>query len=184
MTDKLVTHALMEGYKGRLMKGKYPVAVVFLRVPPNQVDVNVHPAKAEVRFINANMVHDALSATVTESLDSLDHTPWKTPPNKPIRTEAEEDLLRQPPSQESFASYAREEPSWIKAAAATPPRLPCTGPNPCTRPPGIPGRLPATIPLRLPPRRRREMRLFPDPLRRSPTRPPRLRRRKLRPKTR
>ncbi|ACL06170.1 DNA mismatch repair protein MutL [Desulfatibacillum aliphaticivorans] len=130
VTDKLVTHALMEGYKGRLMKGKYPVAVVFLRVPPDQVDVNVHPAKAEVRFVNGAMVHQALSSTVKESLDALDQTPWKSAPKPPVRTEANEDLLRQPPSQESFSSFVKEEPSWIKAAAATPPQAPMYRPEP------------------------------------------------------
>ncbi|MBI9075886.1 MAG: DNA mismatch repair endonuclease MutL [Desulfatibacillum sp.] len=124
VTDKLVTHALMEGYRGRLMKGKYPVAVIFLRVPPDQVDVNVHPAKAEVRFVNANMVHHSLSATVQDSLNSLDQVPWKSRPKQPVRTEVNEDLFSQPFSQESFSSYAKEEPSWIRAAAATPPQRP------------------------------------------------------------
>ena len=130
VTDKLVTHALMEGYRGRLMKGKYPVAVIFLRVPPDQVDVNVHPAKAEVRFVNANLVHHTLSSTVQDSLNSLDQVPWKSPPKQSVRTEVHEDIFEQPPSQESFDSYVREEPSWIQAAAATPAQSPMYRPEP------------------------------------------------------
>ena len=46
----LLSQALQEAYRGLLMTGKHPVAFVFLEVPPDAVDVNVHPTKAEVRF--------------------------------------------------------------------------------------------------------------------------------------
>ena len=48
--DKVVTHAVLHGYETLLMKGQYPAAIVFLEVPCAEVDVNVHPAKYEVRF--------------------------------------------------------------------------------------------------------------------------------------
>ena len=48
--DKMINKAIIEGYGQRLMKGLYPQAVVFLDVKPSVVDVNVHPAKQEVRF--------------------------------------------------------------------------------------------------------------------------------------
>ena len=48
--DRIITHALFEGFSGRLMKGKYPTAVIFINLSPDKVDVNVHPTKHEVRF--------------------------------------------------------------------------------------------------------------------------------------
>ncbi|HOM30312.1 MAG TPA: DNA mismatch repair endonuclease MutL, partial [Deltaproteobacteria bacterium] len=50
--DGMITAAIMGGYAGVLVKGSYPVAVVFIEVDPREVDVNVHPTKAEVRFRN------------------------------------------------------------------------------------------------------------------------------------
>ena len=48
--DRSLGHAMQEGYRGLLMTGRYAVAFLFLELPPDQVDVNVHPTKAEVRF--------------------------------------------------------------------------------------------------------------------------------------
>jgi DNA mismatch repair protein MutL len=48
--DRSLQHALTEAYRGLVMVGRYPVAFLFLEVDPDQVDVNVHPTKAEVRF--------------------------------------------------------------------------------------------------------------------------------------
>ena len=62
MRDKLVTHALLAGYSTLLMHGRYPGAVVFLDVPLDEVDVNVHPAKSEVRFRRGGAVHELLAA--------------------------------------------------------------------------------------------------------------------------
>ncbi len=66
--DKLIMHAVMEGYGQRLMKGRYPQAVVFLDVNPSLVDVNVHPAKQEVRLQQGRTIHDALIATIQRTL--------------------------------------------------------------------------------------------------------------------
>src|SRR5207245_2599242 len=68
--DKLVSHALVAGYSTLLMHGRYPAAVVFVNVPPEEVDVNVHPAKSEVRFRRGGAVHDLITRAVTERLRS------------------------------------------------------------------------------------------------------------------
>jgi DNA mismatch repair protein MutL len=49
-----LTSALLQAYHTLLMVGRYPLVIVFLEIPPEEVDVNVHPAKAEVRFRNAD----------------------------------------------------------------------------------------------------------------------------------
>src|ERR1041384_8337950 len=66
--DRLVARALAEGYRTVLPHGVYPSALLFLEVAPEEVDVNVHPAKTEVRFRRASAVADAVRESVRASL--------------------------------------------------------------------------------------------------------------------
>jgi DNA mismatch repair protein MutL len=66
--DRLVQHAILEGYRTLLEKRRYPVAVLFLDLPPEQVDVNVHPTKHEVRFRERQQVHDFVQQAVRTRL--------------------------------------------------------------------------------------------------------------------
>ncbi len=66
--ERLLTHAVIEGYGSRLMKGRYPYAVIFIEIDPALVDVNVHPAKQEVRFHQNRLVHEAVKTVVEEIL--------------------------------------------------------------------------------------------------------------------
>ncbi len=70
--DRVVRHAIISGCGSRLMKGRFPVAVLFLDLPPEQVDVNVHPAKHEVRFVRQRAVHQAVSRAVSMALAAAD----------------------------------------------------------------------------------------------------------------
>ena len=66
--DKVLTHALLHGYDTLLMKGQYPAVVLFLEIPFAEVDVNVHPAKYEVRFRRQSDVHETVSRGVRGAL--------------------------------------------------------------------------------------------------------------------
>ena len=66
--DRLMTHAVADGLRGFLMKGKSPAGYLHLRLPPEEVDVNVHPAKHEVRFHNSRDIHQLISRTVERAL--------------------------------------------------------------------------------------------------------------------
>ncbi len=66
--DRLVARALSEGYRSVLPHGTYPAALLFLEVPPEEVDVNVHPAKTEVRFRRASALADAVRDAVRGAL--------------------------------------------------------------------------------------------------------------------
>jgi DNA mismatch repair protein MutL len=68
--DRSLGHALQEGYRGLLMTGRYPIAFLFLEVPPDQVDVNVHPTKSEVRFRDAGALYTFFLATVRNRLNA------------------------------------------------------------------------------------------------------------------
>jgi DNA mismatch repair protein MutL len=66
--DKVLTHAVMHGYETLLMKGQYPAVVLFLDLPFDEVDVNVHPAKHEVRFRHQAEIHEAAARAVRQAL--------------------------------------------------------------------------------------------------------------------
>jgi DNA mismatch repair protein MutL len=66
--DKLILHALSEAYRNIIPPTSYPVVLLFLDMPPQEVDVNVHPAKTEVRFRQSSFVHDLVRDTVRTTL--------------------------------------------------------------------------------------------------------------------
>src|SRR2546425_1798703 len=68
--DRLISRALSEGYRAILPHGVYPAALLFIEIPLEEVDVNVHPAKTEVRFRRAAAVADAVREAVRTALAS------------------------------------------------------------------------------------------------------------------
>jgi DNA mismatch repair protein MutL len=66
--DTAVTAAIIKAYHTMLMVGRYPIVVLFLDFPPESVDVNVHPAKAEVRFREGNLVFSRTQRAVRRAL--------------------------------------------------------------------------------------------------------------------
>jgi DNA mismatch repair protein MutL len=64
----VITAAVREGYHTALMKGQYPVTFLFLELDPGAVDVNVHPAKREVRFREPNGIREAVARSIQETL--------------------------------------------------------------------------------------------------------------------
>lgn len=73
--DKTVSHALREAYRGLIEPGRHPTAVLMIEMSPSAVDVNVHPAKLEVRFRDQSMVHRAIYHGVKDALQRADVTP-------------------------------------------------------------------------------------------------------------
>ena len=66
--DRLVLHALTEAYRNVIPPTSFPVVLLFVEMPPAEVDVNVHPAKTEVRFRQTSFVHDFIRDTVRTTL--------------------------------------------------------------------------------------------------------------------
>ena len=66
--DKLVAHAIRQAYRDVLFHGRHPMFVLYLELPPSEVDVNVHPTKHEVRFRNARDVHDFVFGKLNKAL--------------------------------------------------------------------------------------------------------------------
>jgi DNA mismatch repair protein MutL len=74
-----LVYALEECYQGRLERGRHPVAVIDIAVDPELVDVNVHPAKKEVRFRDEGAIFAALQRAVRQSLDGSDPFRYRPP---------------------------------------------------------------------------------------------------------
>ncbi len=93
----LITAAVREGYHTTLMKGQYPVTFLFLELDPGAVDVNVHPAKREVRFRDPNGVREAIARCIQETL-ARGRADWqeKFRPPAPAPTQPPVDLTLRP----------------------------------------------------------------------------------------
>jgi len=84
--DRQLTRAVAQAYGSVLEPGRYPVGVVYLEVPPELVDVNVHPQKAEVRFAEGRAIFDAVTRELHAALAQAfslpafaAHRPWNLP---------------------------------------------------------------------------------------------------------
>ncbi|MEP5989607.1 DNA mismatch repair endonuclease MutL, partial [Rhodopirellula bahusiensis] len=72
--DRALQHALGEAYRGMLMVGRHPVCFLRMRMPADMIDVNVHPAKLEVRFTDSGRVYSRLLQTLRQRFLSTDMT--------------------------------------------------------------------------------------------------------------
>ncbi len=70
--DRALQHALSESYRGIMMTGRYPIAFMALRMPPEDVDVNVHPTKLEVRFQDSGRIYGQLLSTLRNKFLTTD----------------------------------------------------------------------------------------------------------------
>src|SRR6201998_4255477 len=113
--DRLLLHAITEAYRNVIPPTSFPVGLLFLEIAPEEVDVNVHPAKTEVRFRQQSLIHDFVSDSLRSALvqarpaaglmAALDSSPAATPSLIPAAISripgAPEDL---PPSSEDGVS--------------------------------------------------------------------------------
>jgi len=129
--DRSLSHALREAYRGLLEPSRWPVAFLFLRLDPADVDVNVHPTKIEVRFRDGNAAHGELLAALRETLNKANLAPTAS-------LDAPRGAIVEPAadaSQEQRRASLREAlADFFKSAPAPQPRLGF----PQHRPPGAP----------------------------------------------
>lgn len=79
--DIALSTALLQAYHTMLMVGRYPMAILFITLHPEEVDVNVHPTKAEVRFRNPDRVFSAVTRAVRRALLTTNPVPSVVPPS-------------------------------------------------------------------------------------------------------
>ncbi len=70
--DKFISHAIREAYRGCIEENRFPVIFLFIDMPYEEYDVNVHPTKIEVRFFNSNLIHSQILAVLREKLLTAD----------------------------------------------------------------------------------------------------------------
>jgi DNA mismatch repair protein MutL len=104
--DRLLRHALLDAYRDVLPRGRFPTALLFLEVPPEAVDVNVHPAKWEVRFADPASVHRLVARAVRAALEERR---WIAPGAAPA--------TGPPASRPHFVAEPRAGSDWIFAGA-------------------------------------------------------------------
>ena len=59
--DKIIRKALMDAYVRQITPGEYPLAILMFKIDPSEVDVNVHPAKLQVKFADSQMIYQTIS---------------------------------------------------------------------------------------------------------------------------
>ena len=129
--DVALTTAFVQAYHSMLMVGRYPMGVLFITLPSEQVDVNVHPAKAEVRFSNKNEIFSGVQRAVRRALLAYAPVPnvttqirWTPPTADDIRRASSRRAIEtspgMPPSPEENSNTAAQE-------TTTAPPLPGTG---------------------------------------------------------
>jgi len=134
--DRSLAHALQEAYRGLLMTGRYAVAFLFLEMPADLVDVNVHPTKAEVRFRDGHGLYSLVLNAVRQRLSAANLTPRLQAPSTllgprapfaggPAVPPAEEEVfagpIRQdmaPPTAAAVAQALHQQPALLAEAPA------------------------------------------------------------------
>jgi DNA mismatch repair protein MutL len=86
--DRTIAHAISEAYSVATIKERSPEVHLFIEIPPDRVDVNVHPTKAEVRFLEQSLVHEVLRRGLMDALGAgrapeLQFTPFAQQPDEP-----------------------------------------------------------------------------------------------------
>ncbi len=99
--DKLLLHALRQGYKGTLLSKEYPQAVLFVELPANEVDVNVHPAKTEVRFMDEGAIFSLVQAGIRQGMEALLSETSAPAQTQSVREQTVDMTMPPPPARES-----------------------------------------------------------------------------------
>lgn len=79
VSDSTLTSAVLRAYHGFLMTGRFPISLLFMRVDPEDIDVNVHPTKAEIRFSDQGRVFSAVHSAIRKTISAFSPVPAFSP---------------------------------------------------------------------------------------------------------
>lgn len=140
--DKVVQHAILQAYRNVLERGRYPAMVLFIGIPAEDVDVNVHPTKHEVRFREQSKVHQTISGSIETLLRAA---PWLgTSAGSSTHTyahpvDATQSVSRIEAVRDSLLRYAANEKQQeaFRFSNHTVPDLPAESPEPVSQPAAV-----------------------------------------------
>ena len=154
--DRSLGHALREAYRGLIDPNRQPVALIFLELDPEAVDVNVHPTKVEVRFRESQLVHSHVLAALRRTLQKAEIRPPVRLPGQPSAEDAElPDDDRRQGLRQALAEFFKSQPApqphlhfSARGSAATesPAPPPRAAPTPSAWPPPRPSPEPLAPP--------------------------------------
>ena len=124
--SRLLIQALEEAYRNQIMVGKFPACVLHLTLPPSSVDVNVHPAKTEVKFLSEKAVFDCVHFGVLGALNKTPdrpHVQLKTPPPQPSTPPAAPQTAPPAKKQDFFRTMTAEEYKSFSTAVSNTPKV-------------------------------------------------------------
>lgn len=125
--DRSLQAAVIEAYRGTLMHGEFPMVVVSLTVPADEVDVNIHPTKSQVKFLKPNQVFSFLHSTLRQALEEVlqprKTVPTSVPETPRFDSPELERVQYQTKEMHSALSPQVREPrtAWTRASEAPPP---------------------------------------------------------------
>lgn len=93
--SKTISKAIEEGYQSYMMQHRYPFCVLHITVPPESVDVNVHPTKMEVRFSNQNSIYKQIADNISDFLSRQEMIPQTSPGQDKKSTKKENAISKQ-----------------------------------------------------------------------------------------
>ena len=107
--DRSLQHALTEAYRGLLLHGRYPVSFLNLELPPDQIDVNVHPTKMEVRFQDSGKIYSQFLGTLRSRFLSTDLTAKVQPVSETVESQIKStvDSSQESSVRDSVVAWAR-----------------------------------------------------------------------------
>jgi DNA mismatch repair protein MutL len=112
--DKLLNHAMKQAYEGFLHPGRHPACLLYLEIKPEEIDVNVHPTKHEVRFQQPRLVHDFVSLKIQQTLKEEQNTIFYKPiAVSPPTVLSVREALVNPLREKGAVSAVQENKSWI-----------------------------------------------------------------------
>ena len=123
--SRLLIAAFEEAYRNQLMVGKFPVCVLHLQLPATAVDVNVHPAKTEVKFLNEKAVFDCIHYGVLGALNKTPDRPqmqFKAVTPEPVQKPASAPAKPAPKQENFFRTMTAQEYQNFTAAISNPPK--------------------------------------------------------------
>ena len=131
--SRLLIQALEEAYRNQIMVGKFPACVLHLTIPPANVDVNVHPAKTEVKFLSEKAVFDCVHYGVLGALNKTPDRPQvqlKTPPAPVVQPATPQSAAQTAPlkgepqkKQDFFRTMTAEEYKNFSTAVSNAPKV-------------------------------------------------------------